>query len=200
MGGASQVLCLPRAAAKRILRTEARIHSGKENWATIARLPVAAVSALCTGFGAEVKCPCRGYLDGVGTRVGRRLSGPSEFRERTPPGSPVSCPLGAFDFRTRIISAALGTFLGSTSKILIHSSSTKKDSPPAQSHRWASWELLYKGWFTLPTTLHRLTVHLWQSDNQQREGADIQRDTAHQKVAVSCCSTHSGNEDYRMSS
>ena len=63
-----------------------------------------------------------------------------------------------------------------------------------------SWELLYKGWFTLPTTLHRLTVHLWQSDNQQREGADIQRDTAHQKVAVSCCSTHSGNEDYRMSS
>lgn len=24
------------------------------------------------------------------------------------------------------------------------------------------WELLYKGWFTLPTTLHRLTVHLWQ--------------------------------------
>ena len=36
--------------------------------------------------------------------------------------------------------------------------------------------------------------------NQQREGADIQRDTAHQKVAVSCCSTHSGNEDYRMSS
>ena len=47
---------------------------------------------------------------------------------------------------------------------------------------------------------HRLTVHLWQSDNQQREGADIQRDTAHQKVAVSCCSTHSGNEDYRMSS
>src|SRR5699024_6650049 len=25
-----------------------------------------------------------------------------------------------------------------------------------------SWELLYKGWFTLPTTLHRLTVHLWQ--------------------------------------
>lgn len=26
----------------------------------------------------------------------------------------------------------------------------------------ALWELLYKGWFTLPTTLHRLTVHLWQ--------------------------------------
>ena len=25
-----------------------------------------------------------------------------------------------------------------------------------------TWELLYKGWFTLPTTLHRLTVHLWQ--------------------------------------
>ena len=127
MGGASQVLCLPRAAAKRILRTEARIHSGKENWATIERLPVAAVSALCTGFGAEVgQWPCRGYLDGVGTHVGRRLSGPSEFRERTPPGSPVSRPLGAFDFHTRIISAALGTFPGSTSKIFIHSSSTKK--------------------------------------------------------------------------
>ena len=31
------------------------------------------------------------------------------------------------------------------------------------------WELLYKGWFTPPTALHRLTVHLWQSDNQQRE-------------------------------
>ena len=76
------------------------------------------------GGGAE--WPCRGYLDGVGTHVGRRLSGPSEFRERTPPGSPVSRPLGAFDFHTRIISAALGTFPGSTSKILIHSSSTKK--------------------------------------------------------------------------
>ena len=25
----------------------------------------------------------------------------------------------------------------------------------------AFWELLYKGWFTLPNTLHRLTVHLW---------------------------------------
>ena len=31
------------------------------------------------------------------------------------------------------------------------------------------WDVLYKGWFTPPTTLHRLTVHLWQSDNQQRE-------------------------------
>ena len=39
-----------------------------------------------------------------------------------------------------------------------------------QSARMIFWELLYKGWFTLPTTLHRLTVHLWQSDNQQREG------------------------------
>ena len=35
------------------------------------------------------------------------------------------------------------------------------------------WELLYKGWFTLPTTLHRLTVHLWQSENQQRERSHI---------------------------
>ena len=33
----------------------------------------------------------------------------------------------------------------------------------------SSWDVLYKGWFTPPTTLHRLTVHLWQSDNQQRE-------------------------------
>lgn len=31
-----------------------------------------------------------------------------------------------------------------------------------QYNRHHSWELLYKGWFTLPTTLHRLTVHLWQ--------------------------------------
>lgn len=36
-----------------------------------------------------------------------------------------------------------------------------------------AWELLYKGRFTLPTTLHRLTVHLWQSDNQQRERSRI---------------------------
>ena len=35
------------------------------------------------------------------------------------------------------------------------------------------WELLYKGWFIPPTTLHRLTVHLWQSDNQQRERRHI---------------------------
>ena len=46
--------------------------------------------------------PCRGYLDSVGPHVGRRLSGPSESRERTPPGSPVSGLLGAFDFSTRI--------------------------------------------------------------------------------------------------
>ena len=35
------------------------------------------------------------------------------------------------------------------------------------------WELLYKVWFIPPTTLHRLTVHLWQSDNQQRERRHI---------------------------
>lgn len=32
------------------------------------------------------------------------------------------------------------------------------------------WELLYKGWFTLPTTLHRLTVHLWQSGTSRGKG------------------------------
>ena len=40
-------------------------------------------------------------------------------------------------------------------------------------HDIAYWELLYKGWFIPPTTLHRLTVHLWQSDNQQRERRHI---------------------------
>ena len=48
-------------------------------------------------------------------------------------GGRISDPLGTFDFHTGIISAALGTFPGSTSKILIHSSSTKKDSPPEQN-------------------------------------------------------------------
>ena len=52
------------------------------------KTPVTAVCALYAGFGAVVgQYPYRGYLDGVGPRVGRRLSGPSEFRERTPPGA-----------------------------------------------------------------------------------------------------------------
>lgn len=38
------------------------------------------------------------------------------------------------------------------------------------SLKFAFWDVLYKGWFTPPTTLHRLSVHLWQSDNQQRKG------------------------------
>ena len=47
-----------------------------------------------------------------------------------------------------------------------------KDLPCSHEQSWEElnhlfisilkWELLYKGWFTLPTTLHRLTVHLWQ--------------------------------------
>lgn len=39
-----------------------------------------------------------------------------------------------------------------------------------ESYSRAAWDVLYKGWFTPPTTLHRLSVHLWQSDNQQRKG------------------------------
>ena len=35
------------------------------------------------------------------------------------------------------------------------------------------WELLYKGWFTLPTTLHRLTVHLWQNGKSAQERRHI---------------------------
>ena len=31
------------------------------------------------------------------------------------------------------------------------------------------WDIKYKGSFTLPAILHQLTVHLWQSDNQQRK-------------------------------
>ena len=37
---------------------------------------------------------CRGYLDSVGPRVGRRLSGPFKFRERTPPWAPFRAVWG----------------------------------------------------------------------------------------------------------
>ncbi|WP_335342149.1 hypothetical protein [Pseudoflavonifractor phocaeensis] len=38
----------------------------------------------------------------------------------------------------------------------------RKDGMMSLLHSFYCWELLYKGWFTLPTALHRLTVHLWQ--------------------------------------
>lgn len=67
------------------------------------KAPVAAVWALCTGLRAGMEAvPLKRDFSGVGPRVGRRLSGPSKSRERTPSGAPVWDPSGAFDFRTRI--------------------------------------------------------------------------------------------------
>ena len=61
------------------------------------RTAVAAVWALCAGFGVEVGGDPPRHLDGVGPRVGRGLSGPSKFRKRTPPRAPILGPLEAFD-------------------------------------------------------------------------------------------------------
>ena len=78
------------------------------------RTAVAAVWALCAGFGADGGgCPCRGYLDSVGPCAGRWLSWTShdaviltiqniQFQQKNASGKPCLGPLGAFDFRTRI--------------------------------------------------------------------------------------------------
>ena len=50
---------------------------------------------------------------------------------------------------------------------------TKEASIPAEYKAKSNWELLYKGWFTLPTTLHRLTVHLWQNGKSAQERRHI---------------------------
>ena len=108
-GGASRAPGLPQAAAGTfagVARTHfapALSECSSTRWAD-RRMPPSRPCGPCVPVSGWRwrQCPCRGYLDSVGPRVGQRLSGPSKFRGRTPPGSPVSGPLGAFDFCTRI--------------------------------------------------------------------------------------------------
>ena len=91
-----------------IRRTQAR---GGQTGENRCRGRVHPVCRFQSGSGAS--CPRNGNFGGVGPCVGRWLSGTvmaresrsskaSNSRGRTPPGSPVSGLLGAFDFSTRI--------------------------------------------------------------------------------------------------